>query len=65
MQGQLGPFTNNINRIGAVLIDRLAGHPFKGVAFLVHATLIPYPSAGGRLFGIGGMIEGWGFDFGW
>ena len=24
-----------------------------------------YPSAGGRLFGIGGMIEGWGFDFGW
>ena len=22
-----------------------------------------YPSAGGRLFGIGGMIEGWGFRF--
>jgi hypothetical protein len=24
---------------------------------------IQYPSAGGRLFGIGGMIEGWGFRF--
>ena len=24
---------------------------------------VMYPSAGGRLFGIGGMIEGWGFRF--
>ena len=25
--------------------------------------VVRYPSAGGRLFGIGGMIEGWGFRF--
>ena len=27
------------------------------------AASFSYPSAGGRLFGIGGMIEGWGFRF--
>lgn len=30
---------------------------------MIASTRSQYPSAGGRLFGIGGMIEGWGFRF--
>ena len=37
----------------------------RSEGYEVLEAVTAYPSAGGRLFGIGGMIEGWGFDFGW
>ena len=40
--------------------ERCAG---EGACYVLPFLKKWYPSAGGRLFGIGGMIEGWGFRF--